>query len=223
MCRQKVYLMKQDFYFFRHGETDYNVEKRVQGWQDIPLNSNGIAQAHELANKLSNVKFDCIYSSPLSRALKTAQIVCEKSPTKIILEDGLKERNLGVFSGKIVRMNEASPDTPIDYSTDIVYVPLDLLTSDDFVPENGESYNMLAKRVYDTMMKITKNTDAKTIGIATHGGFIKSLIKQFTNFTYPRNGIPNAEYIKIQWDGNKFTVHEPPAWLIACNPTDGSL
>ena len=209
--------MKRDFYFFRHGETDYNAEKRVQGWLDIPLNSNGIAQAYELANKLSNVKFDCIYSSPLSRVLKTAQIVCEKAPTKIILEDGLKERNLGAFSGKIVRMNEASPDTPIDTSGDIVYVPLALLTSDDFVPGNGESYNMLAKRVYDTMMKITKNTDAKTIGIATHGGFIKSLIKQFTNFTYPRSGIPNAEFIKLQWDGDKFTLNEPPIWLIAQN------
>lgn len=207
--------MKRDFYFFRHGETDYNVEKRVQGWLDIPLNNNGIAQAHELAKKLLNVKFDCIYSSPLSRALKTAEIVCDKNPTKIIIEDGLKERNLGAFSGKIVRMSDASPDTPIDMNTDIVYVPLALLMNDDFVPGNGESYNMMAKRVRDTMIKIATNTDAQTIGIATHGGFIKSLVKQFTDFTYPRSGIPNAEYMKLQWDGNTFTLAEPPIWLIA--------
>ena len=209
--------MKRDFYFFRHGETDYNAEKRVQGWLDIPLNNNGIAQAYELAKKLSDIKFDCIYSSPLSRALKTAEIVCEKTPTKIILEDGLKERNLGAFSGKIVRMSDASPDTPIDTSTDIVYVPLALLMSDDFVPGNGESYNMMAKRVRDTMIKIVTNTDAQTIGIATHGGFIKSLVKQFTDFTYPRSGIPNAEYMKLQWDGNTFILDEPPIWLISSN------
>ena len=206
--------MKCDFYIFRHGETDHNVDKRMQGWLDIPLNQNGIEQATQLAKNLLNVQFDCIYSSPLSRALDTAKIVSKKNHTKIITEDGLKEWNLGVFCGKIVRLTDKPADTPVDTSTDIVYVPFALISNDDYVPENGESYNMFSKRVHDTIINIAQNTDAKTIGISTHGGVIKTIIKQFTDFKYPRGGIPNAEYIKIQWDGCKFRLPEPPDWLL---------
>ena len=53
--------MKKTLYIFRHGETNYNVEKRMQGWLDIPLNENGVAQAHILAKKLNDVKFDKDY------------------------------------------------------------------------------------------------------------------------------------------------------------------
>lgn len=206
--------MKLDFYLFRHGETDHNVNKRMQGWLDIPLNQNGVQQAKQLAKKLSNINFDCIYSSPLSRALDTAKIVSEKNKTKIILEEGLKEWNLGVFCGKIVRLTDKPVDTPVDVSTDIVYVPFTLISNDDYVPENGESFNMFSKRVHNTVMNMTKNTESKTIAVSTHGGVIKTIIKQFTGFKYPRGGIPNAEYIKMQWDGNNFTLLEPPDWLI---------
>ena len=74
--------MKRNIYIFRHGETDYNVNKRMQGWLDVPLNKNGIAQAEMLYKKMSNIKMDCVYSSPLSRALDTAKIVVPN--TKII-------------------------------------------------------------------------------------------------------------------------------------------
>ena len=203
-----------DFYIFRHGETDYNVNKRMQGWLDIPLNDNGIAQAKALAEKLHDVKFDCIYSSSLSRALGTAKIVSRDTNTKIITNNELKEWNLGEFSGKIVRLTDNPADTPLDLSNDIVYVPKALISDDDYVPPNGESHNMFSKRVCDTMIKIAKNTNAETIGISTHGGVIKSLIKKFTDFKYPRSGVPNAEYIKMKWDGQTFTLPEPPIWLL---------
>ena len=180
--------MKCDFYFFRHGETDYNVNKRMQGWLDIPLNQNGIEQAKLLAKNLSNIQIDCIYSSPLSRALDTAKIISEKNHTEIITEDGLKEWNMGVFCGKIVRLTDKPADTPVDTSTDIVYIPLELISNDDYVPENGESYNMFAGRIHDTIIKLAKNTNAKNVGISTHGGVIKTIIKQFTDMKYPRGG-----------------------------------
>ena len=115
--------MKQDFYIFRHGQTDYNIEKRVQSFLDIPLNAQGIAQAQALAENLSNIKFDCIYSSTLSRALDTAKIVIGNRKIKIITEPGLRERNLGMLSGKIMNLTDAPANTPVDMSKDIIDMP----------------------------------------------------------------------------------------------------
>lgn len=208
--------MKRDIYIFRHGETDFNATKRMQGWMDVPLNDNGIAQAHALSEKMSDIKLDCIYSSPLLRALDTAKIVA--NGTKIITDDGLKEWNLGVFCGKVIRVTDAPVDTPFDINADVVNVPLSLISDDDYVPNGGESRNVFKKRVCDTVAKIMQTTDAKTIGISTHGGVIKILIRQFTNLDWPRGGIPNAEYLKMQWDGSKLTVPEPrPNWLLPMN------
>ena len=67
--------MKKIIYIFRHGETDSNIEHRMQGWLDVPLNANGVAQARALAQKLADVRFDVVYSSPSSRALDTARAV----------------------------------------------------------------------------------------------------------------------------------------------------
>lgn len=90
-------------YLVRHGETDWNVEYRAQGYTDIPLNPNGIAQAEKLRDDIKNrgLRFDAVYSSPLQRTLKTAQIITD-GQYDLILDDRLKERNLGELEGKVV-------------------------------------------------------------------------------------------------------------------------
>lgn len=69
-------------YFIRHGQTDWNAQRRFQGSQDIPLNEAGCAQAREIASRFENTKFSRIYHSPLKRAEKTAQILSEYSPRR---------------------------------------------------------------------------------------------------------------------------------------------
>ena len=203
--------MKKVIYIFRHGETDANIERRMQGWLDVPLNSNGVAQACALAKKLADVKFDHVYSSPLSRALDTARTVV--GDQHIVLNGDLREWNMGDFCGHIVRLTDSPADTPIDMSGDIIYAPLALLSNDDYVPPNGESYNMFIVRVRDALLDIVKNSDGKTIAIATHTGVVKNIIKQFTGVKWPRSGMPNAEYFKLEYDGEKFTVIDTPDWL----------
>lgn len=203
--------MKKVIYVFRHGETDANIEHRMQGWLDTPLNANGVAQARALAKKLADVKFDHVYSSPLSRALDTARTVARDQ--QIILNNDLREWNMGDFCGHIVRLTDSPADTPIDMSGDIIYAPLALLSNDDYVPPNGESYNMFIVRVRDALLDIVKNSDGKTIAIVTHTGVAKNIIKQFTDVKWPRGGMPNAEYFKLEYDGEKFTVIDTPDWL----------
>ena len=64
-----------DIYLIRHGETDYNKKKRLQGVTDIPLNAQGIALAEKTAAGLRDISFDRIYTSPLIRARRTAEII----------------------------------------------------------------------------------------------------------------------------------------------------
>ena len=203
--------MKKILYIFRHGETDSNAQKRMQGWLDVPLNNNGVSQAQILAQKLADVKFDAVYSSPLSRALDTARAVV--GDKQILLNGDLREWNMGDFCGHIVRLTDSPADTPIDMSGDIIYAPYALLSNDDYVPPNGESYNMFIARVRDALLDIVKNSGGNTIAIATHTGVAKNIIKQFTDVTWPRGGMPNAEYFKLEYDGEKFTLIDMPDWL----------
>ena len=83
----------------RHGKTVWNAEKRAAGLVDIELNEKGIEQAKELKDKLKNVDFDLIITSPLKRAIKTANIINENHHKEII-DEGATERNLGIYEGQ---------------------------------------------------------------------------------------------------------------------------
>lgn len=86
----------------RHGQTDWNLENRAQGQTDKPLNATGIKQAKELRDKLKSYDFDICYSSPLKRALQTAEIAVD-GRVKILIDDNLKERNFGKLEGKVLK------------------------------------------------------------------------------------------------------------------------
>ena len=91
------------FYFIRHGETDWNVQNRFQGIENIPLNETGIRQAQECGRglRMTGIPFDCIVSSPLERAYATAQTIAGYlGITGIYKDQGLIERNFGKLSGR---------------------------------------------------------------------------------------------------------------------------
>lgn len=84
-------------FLVRHGETDWNLKKLMQGRTDIPLNETGKMQALEVKEKLKNEKIDICFSSPLSRTLTTAKIITNLD---IIIDERLIERNAGTLEGK---------------------------------------------------------------------------------------------------------------------------
>src|SRR5919204_3945947 len=121
-------------YIARHGETDWNVQHRLQGWTDRPLDETGRKQAVALAESLKGVHLDAVYSSTLSRSRDTAQTVAGKTMTVTTL-DGLRERNYGHFQG--------GSDTAPEY----------LRRMNDWNDrlDDGESLNQLLGRARDSL------------------------------------------------------------------------
>jgi broad specificity phosphatase PhoE len=90
------------FYYLRHGQTDWNLERRFQGQNDIPLNAYGEMQAQNAGHLLRDEPIACIIASPLKRAMRTAQIVNETLRCPLIAQDGLREIAFGEWEGTIM-------------------------------------------------------------------------------------------------------------------------
>lgn len=138
-------------YIVRHGQTEYNVIGRYGGRIDVPLNEKGIEQAHELHDILKDIKFDLVFSSPLQRALKTAEIICDN---EIIKDDRIIERDNGELEGKL--------------KSEILELP-------DFNNPNEKKYNIenivdFRNRIYNFFKDINENYKGKNILVVTHAG-----------------------------------------------------
>ena len=92
--------MPKRIIIIRHGETDYNKNKIFQGWDDVPLNKQGLMQAKKVANRLKEEAIDAFYSSDLSRALDTAKEIGKRISLQPTKDKRIRERNLGFFQGK---------------------------------------------------------------------------------------------------------------------------
>jgi len=93
----------RSFICLRHGATDWNRQGLFQGRTDNPLNDDGIAQAHAAAEKLRAVELEHVVSSPLLRAVQTAEIIANITSKTVTLDQGLIELDFGSFEGKAVR------------------------------------------------------------------------------------------------------------------------
>lgn len=147
-------------YITRHSKTIWNKEKRLQGRKDSPLTQEGIENALALKKIISNMSFDLVYSSPIQRALHTAQLLFDHQ--NIILDDRLMEMNFGDFEGRKI--------------LDILETDCELYHNLWKHPErfdriaHGESYDEVIARAQsfkENLMKI----DVKNVFIVTHGMF----------------------------------------------------
>src|SRR5450830_661951 len=84
----------------RHGETAWNVDTRIQGHQDIALNTTGLKQADQVASALRDETVDAIYASDLQRAWQTARAIAQATGAPLSAEQGLRERHFGSFEGQ---------------------------------------------------------------------------------------------------------------------------
>ena len=139
----------------RHGQTEWNVLKKVQGKVDIELNATGIKQAEETALKLKNTAIDIIISSPLKRARQTAEIINKEKNLPIIIDDRISERDFGEFEGK--NRNEFSFEDFWSYKKAENY-------------EKAEKIQDFFERIYSFLDDIKEKYKDKRILIVAHGG-----------------------------------------------------
>ena len=160
-------------YIIRHGETEWNKEKKLQGQSDVPLNEYGRELAKITAEALKDVVFDEIYASPLIRALETARIIKAERNINVKTDDRLKEISFGVFEG--VPSNELGEQFSNFFFAPECYVPA----------EDGESYEELCIRAGKFLEEVIyplKNTD-KTVLIVAHGATNKALMLHLNKIT----------------------------------------
>lgn len=174
-------------YLVRHGETDWNRQRRIQGSTDIPLNATGRAQAAATAVLLERRSFDAVVASPLSRAAETGSIIARHlglaEPTTYL---GIAERSYGEAEGLT---NEEV---------------LERYPHDD-VP-GRESRSALLARATETLGEIAIRFDAGSVVVATHGAVIRTIVNAAAPGTVDRQGTPirNGSVHSFRWDPERF-------------------
>ncbi|MCL2756099.1 MAG: histidine phosphatase family protein [Firmicutes bacterium] len=167
--------------------------KKLQGQSDAPLNEVGIKQANDAAKKVADLGIDIIYSSDMSRAYQTAQILNQQKETKIIQDKRLREKTFGDYEGRFI------PDITKD--------EWDLLEQNPSAL-NAESVEDLYKRIKSFIEEIQKISGERNILIVGHAGSIRMMMycakyKEFNqdeyneNFNSDKLDIGNATVIKL--------------------------
>ncbi len=160
-----------EIYLTRHGQTLWNLEKRLQGQGDSPLTEAGIEGAKLLGERLKDIELDVIYSSPINRALQTAKLIKGERDIKLVEEEGLMEINFGEYEGhteeEMLSLGRGQEISKIFNG------------KMDVVPPKGESLRMVYSRVKDTLDEILSREKGKKILIVTHGTTLKTIVSYF--------------------------------------------
>lgn len=154
----------------RHGQTEWNVEHKLQGHQDSPLTALGVKQAEWLAEALEDVPIDHIYASSSDRALKTAQIVKGARTLPVIASNAFKEISLGVWEGKT--QDEAKQLFPEQFE----YFWND---PDRFAVPGSETFQAVSQRAIDELNQLIDKHRGETILIVTHTVVVKLIMAHF--------------------------------------------
>jgi len=151
----------------RHGETEWNAQRRYQGQSDTLLSELGRRQAELVAERLTGGKIDAVYASDLKRAWETAQIIVAKSGLQVISEPRLRELKFGVLEG--LTFDEAQEQYP-----EMINAWLE-----DFnrPPEGGETIELFNARVVSLLNDLKAKYDEQTVMLVAHGGPLSEILR----------------------------------------------
>ena len=174
----------------RHGQTDWNLAKRIQGSSDIPLNATGRGQAEATGRALAGGRFDAIYASPLSRALDTARIIAGHvglgEPERL---PAVAERQYGEAEGLTGEQI--------------------LARWPDGMPVPGrETRDEVVARALPALRDLGERHPGENVIVVSHGGVISSLVRHVTDHALPGPGelIPNGSVHRFRYDDGDLTL-----------------
>ncbi len=168
-------------YIIRHGETNLNVQGRLQGRYDEPLNKNGIALGKETGEALKGIPFDYLFTSPLKRAKRTGELciapsakLFHKRPKKILM-DGLMEMSFGEWEGLGSRSR--------NYEIPVPFEEFNRFFTDPFAfrPHGGETIREMIERTDAALQSILTDPKLqdKIIMVSTHGCALRGMLNRF--------------------------------------------
>ncbi len=197
--------MPKKLIIVRHGETDHNVNKIIQGHLDIDLNARGKDQARLVAEKLKDEPIQVIFSSDLKRAAQTAQEIAEKLKLPVIKTPLLRERSFGKLQG--VSFLEISRYFPqYDKMSQFSFSEADFIHSPN--EHNVETDESIMRRLSE-FKALLKAHKGKTILIVTHGGLIRMLFRYLLGFSIAEVSsmhVHNTQSIVIEESNGKYLL-----------------
>ena len=195
--------MTTRFIVVRHGETEWNVQARIQGHGDSELTGNGVAQAEAIAGRLAGERFDAIVASDLGRALRTARCIARGHGLEIRTDARLRERSFGVGEGLTYE--------EIDRQFPDVFSRVRDTDPDAMIP-GGETRRQFHARVGDAFRWLAQSYRGRRVAVVTHGGVLSSLYRHIHAIPIERAhriAISNASYNAVALDGAAWRIE---AW-----------
>jgi broad specificity phosphatase PhoE len=185
----------------RHGETQWNLQNRLQGHRNSPLTRNGELQALETKRDLSQYNIHGAYVSPLKRAQDTMDIIIKGREIKAIESNNLKEISLGPWEGKTKEETKKSHPTEYDLFWNKPH---------EFSLSGAETYLQLQERVVSELKNIFEKETHKTILVVTHWIAIKVVMAYFTSTPLNQlSSLPdlgNGEFLTLFKEGEQISV-----------------
>jgi len=182
----------------RHGETDWNRDRRFQGHADPPLNETGRAQAHALAAELAAEGIELVYTSDLVRARETAEIIAARFDTDVLPVRELREIDVGEWEGLTWPEIEARyPEGARSWR------------ERGYGWESGESYEQLGERVVAALTQIAADHPEERVLVVGHGGTIRATRAFIEGLSVPESrarsrAIDNCEVFRVVTENGTF-------------------
>lgn len=180
----------------RHGETDWNVERRINGHLDIPLNATGEQQAHELKDKLMEIHYNAFFSSDLDRAYKTASIVKGARNCDVIKSRELRERYFDIWEGRLL--------SEIEEWDKVHAEEIKKLSKKEYLAlkksEHMESVTEMFQRVKKFIDSHAPWYFGSRIFIGAHGGVLRAILESLHTDDLQRKWtVENCAILKLRY------------------------
>ena len=185
--------MKKDLYLMRHGQTLFNVRRKIQGWCDSPLTEVGIDQAKAAGEVLKDISFDHYYCSTAERCSDTLELVMGEDIKPYGRLKGLKERYFGPFEGESEDLN------PPFESYDAVFSLF-----------GGETKQEVTERMVKTITEVMEKDDHQSVLVVSHAGASMAFLSAWADCDKALNGarFGNCNILHFAYENGKFVFIE---------------